>query len=59
VEHLNEYCQLWAAVNKIHLLENIPDLIRWKFTPNGLYIAQTAYQVQFLGFTLTNFNSII
>jgi hypothetical protein len=58
-EHLNEYCQLWTEVNQLHLLENILDLVRWKFTIDGLYAAQTAYQVQFLGSTLTNFSSII
>jgi hypothetical protein len=40
-------------------LENTPDLTQWKLTPSGQYTARSAYQAQFVGSTLTNFNNII
>ncbi|WVZ76863.1 hypothetical protein U9M48_024789 [Paspalum notatum var. saurae] len=44
--HLQEYCQLWAEVNQLHLPANNPDSIQWKLTLNGLYTTQSAYQDQ-------------
>ncbi|WVZ50497.1 hypothetical protein U9M48_001743, partial [Paspalum notatum var. saurae] len=58
-EHLQEYCQFWAEVNQLNLAANTTGLIHWKLSPNGQYIAYSAYQAQFVGSTCTNYNTII
>ena len=43
----------------IQLQPNTPDSIRWRWTTNGVYIARSAYQFQFLTCRLSNYPQLI
>lgn len=51
ITHLLEFCQLWEHVQKVRLIPDQEDQIRWKFMPTGIYTAASAYKAQFIGCT--------
>ena len=48
VEELAEFVRLWDLVQEVQLTD-VEDVITWKFSPDGLYTAKSAYDVQFRG----------
>jgi hypothetical protein len=46
VQTIAEYLLVWESISEVALLDR-PDGIRWKLTTNGVYSAQSAYQVFF------------
>jgi hypothetical protein len=44
---LHEFLKLWQLLREVSLNQGEPDEIRWRWMPNGEYIASSAYQVQF------------
>jgi hypothetical protein len=49
---IQEFVELWTRLSQVQLSQQ-PDTISWRFTTNGKYSAQSAYNVQFIG-TITN-----
>jgi hypothetical protein len=45
---LRQFDDLWAQLSQVHL-SSVDDTIAWRFTTNGTYSAQSAYNVQFTG----------
>jgi len=45
---ISEFIFLWEVVQGVHF-SDVPDLITWKWTANGLYSSKSAYEVQFSG----------
>ena len=45
---ISEFIFLWEVVQGVHF-SDVPDLITWKWTENGLYSSKSAYEVQFSG----------
>lgn len=48
-EEVRQYIQLWEAVQGVQLDADTKDEITWKWTANGVYSTQSAYQIQFSG----------
>ena len=48
VEELAEFVRLWDLVQEVQLTD-VENVITWKFSPDGLYTAKSAYDVQFRG----------
>jgi hypothetical protein len=51
---IQEFVELWTRLSQVQLYQQ-PDTISWRFTANGKYSAQSAYNVQFIR-TITNEN---
>jgi hypothetical protein len=50
---LIEYLQLWDIVRNVHLSENSPNVLRWKWSADMSYSSAFAYQTLFVGATRT------
>jgi hypothetical protein len=48
-DELHEFINLWGRVRDITLSQTDSDEILWKWSPNGEYMARSAYQIQFNG----------
>jgi hypothetical protein len=48
-EEVIQYVRLWEAVRGVELDNSIEDEITWRWTADGEYTTQSAYQVQFIG----------
>ena len=48
-----QFTELWEAIQPVVLHEQVPDTIRWRWTPNGEFSVQSAYLIQFEGRTRT------
>jgi hypothetical protein len=55
ISEIDELVRLGSRLQEVMLLENTPDDIHWKWTPNGEYSAKSAYEAQFQGM-ITNIN---
>jgi hypothetical protein len=53
MDHLSQFVDLWGLINNFQLDEDEDDDITWKLTSNGQYTTKSAYEVQFLGSTLS------
>jgi hypothetical protein len=49
VEELQEFIVLWEGVNTVNRMEDSEDEIMWRWTSDGQYTMQSAYQIQILG----------
>jgi hypothetical protein len=49
VEELHEFIVLWEGVNSVNRVEDDEDEISWRWTANGHYTTQSAYQIQCMG----------
>jgi hypothetical protein len=54
LEHLSRFVELWSLIQNFHLNENLEDDISWRLTENGHYTTKSAYELQFLGSTLSS-----
>jgi hypothetical protein len=52
-QHLSQFINLWGLLQEVHLVEDVEDSIVWKLTENGQYSSKSAYNLQFLGSTLS------
>lgn len=59
LQHLEQFVELWRLINHVHLDDNVEDDILWKLTDDGEYSAKSAYEVQFLGSTLSNMEKTV
>jgi hypothetical protein len=59
VQHIREYISLWMSLQDVNLHEHRVDSIVWNLTANGEYSSASAYEAQFFGATLTNFNKLM
>jgi hypothetical protein len=48
-EELRDFIELWDGLTTVNLRQEIKDEIKWKWTRDGQYSAQSAYQIQFMG----------
>jgi hypothetical protein len=53
MDHLLQFVELWSLLLHVHLDDQVEDSISWNLTANGQYSAKSAYEVQFLGSTLS------
>jgi hypothetical protein len=51
--HLSQFIELSSLVDNFQLQANIEDDISWRLTENGCYASKSAYEVQFLGSTMS------
>jgi hypothetical protein len=51
IAELNEFILLWEEITLVARVEDSGDEIKWKWTPDGQYTTQSAYQIQFRGNT--------
>jgi hypothetical protein len=49
IAELNEFILLWEEITLVARVEDSEDEIKWKWTPDGQYTTQSAYQIQFRG----------
>ena len=49
VQVLVEYLQLWSRLSDIHLEENAVDVFVWRWSPDGVYSARSAYDILHCG----------
>ena len=54
-----QFTQLWTLLLDVQLLHDEPDSLRWKWTANGIYSAQSAYEAQFIGTIRPSFPELI
>jgi hypothetical protein len=59
IEHLTEFVQLWALIQRVHLEEGVDDDISWKLTSNGQYSTASAYKLQFFGLVDSSLYKIV
>jgi uncharacterized protein with LGFP repeats len=59
VQHIHEYLGLWLRLQDVHINDGCADTIVWNLTSNGEYSSASAYEAQFFGATLTNFNKMV
>ena len=55
---LEEFVSLWIRIQGVFLNSKIEDSITWKWTPNGIYSARSAYWAHFIG-SFRSFNTDI
>jgi hypothetical protein len=55
---IDQLITVWSAVRNVHFTEH-EDQITWKLNNHGEYTAASAYKVQLLGTTLSNFDTLI
>lgn len=48
-EEVTQFVRLWEALRGVVLNDMVEDDIRWKWTADGVYTTQSAYQAQFIG----------
>jgi hypothetical protein len=53
--HIQEFLTLWNRLEGVHTHDNIVDSIMWNLTSNKEYSSAFAYDAQFFGAMLTNF----
>jgi hypothetical protein len=56
---IDQLVKVWTAARAVQLIEHQEDNITWKLTSHREYTAASAYKVQLLGSTATNFNALI
>lgn len=59
MQHLQELVLLWRLIQQVALRPGVQDEITWKFSPDGNYLAKSAYSAQFIGSASTNFDVLI
>jgi hypothetical protein len=52
-EHLSQFVDLWALISNVNLDPEVEDDISWKLTPNGQYTTKSAYELHFIGSTIS------
>jgi hypothetical protein len=52
-DHLSQFVDLWSLLQDFQLNDNLEDDISWRLTENGCYTSKSAYEVQFLGSTMS------
>jgi hypothetical protein len=55
--HIEEFVKLWELLNDVHLENDVPDTIYWKFRNNRKESASSAYKMQFEGLVSTTLNA--
>ena len=58
-ELIDQLVMIWSATQTVELSEHEEDKITWKLNSHGEYTAASAYNVQLLSTTATNFNTLI
>jgi hypothetical protein len=58
IDHLIEFVQLWANIQRVHLWVDVEDDITWKLIGNG-YSAASTYKLQFFGLVESGLNKIV
>jgi hypothetical protein len=58
-ELIDQLVMIWGATQTVELSEHEEDKIIWKLNSHGEYTAASAYNVQLLSTTATNFNTLI
>jgi hypothetical protein len=53
MDHLLQFVELWSLLLHVHLDDQVEDSISWNLTANWQYSAKSAYEVQFIGSTLS------
>jgi hypothetical protein len=53
-EEIKEFISLWQGINSTHELNDLDDIILWRWTMDGSYSSSSAYKIQFT----TNFYKI-
>jgi hypothetical protein len=48
-EEVIQFVRLWEALRGVVPNDMVEDDIRWKWTADGMYTTQSAYQAQFIG----------
>jgi hypothetical protein len=46
---LHDFILLWEEITSVTRVEDSEDKIKWKWTSDGIYTTQSAYQIQFRG----------
>jgi hypothetical protein len=59
VQHIHEYLGLWLRLQDVHINDGFADTIVWNLNSIGEYLSALAYEAQFFGATLTNFNKMV
>lgn len=59
LELIDQLVALWIAVRNVHLSDEQPHQIGWKFTSDRHYSASSTYQAQCFGGSSTTFDSLI
>jgi hypothetical protein len=59
MEHLSQFIDLWTLISNISLVLEQEDDIVWKLTPDGQYSAKSAYELQFMGATLSSMDKTV
>ncbi|KAI4991646.1 hypothetical protein ZWY2020_040032 [Hordeum vulgare] len=59
IDHIREFFMIWTLLNDVQLQEQAEDVIIWKHANDGIYTADTAYRVQFLGMTLSPLDPMV
>lgn len=54
-----EFTNLWALVSPTILQNGMSYVFKWRFTPDGIYIANSAYNLQCQGMILSPFGNLI
>jgi hypothetical protein len=44
MEELQEFIALWEEVTRVQRLDDVEDVIKWKWTQDGQYTTKSAYQ---------------
>jgi hypothetical protein len=59
MEHLSQFIDLWTLISNINLVPEQDDDIVWKLTPDGQYSLKSAYELQFMGATLSSMDKTV
>jgi hypothetical protein len=54
LEDIVQFAKLWGLLQEVILETNASDSIRWKLTNDGCYSSKSAYNLQFLGHTISD-----
>ena len=54
-----QFINIHDSLSEINLVQDHPDKVSWRWTPNGVYSATSVYQMQFEGSLRFNFREII
>jgi hypothetical protein len=56
---IRQFTEVWEAVQNVQLQEDVRDSLTWKWTDNGVFSVQSAYNIQFEGTIATNYHRTI
>jgi hypothetical protein len=59
LDHLSQFVELWNLIQNFNLVDNIEDDISWRLTDDGQYNTKSAYEVQFIGSTLSTLHKSV